>query len=719
MSYRWPAVVRRAQSALLAMTLVVAATIVVQGVSLARAGSARAATAFQCSTGVVYSLDGTGHAINAVTSASGAETSAGSFAGASGSLNGLALSVDGLQAYSVQATPPSSGGKFGSPKIYEYDTSTGQTTSFTGPSMSASGGSGNIVMGGIDPANGIYYFAIVVGNQVDVYGFDTAAGAAITNANGDNRIAQITIGTDSKSRARSNGDLVFDDKGRVVFVASSGSGATDANVLEIINQPFPAVAGDTPLTPKTIAYLSPDTSAFNGITFDGDGTLYVEYANGSSYAVSQLNPDTGATIGNAVRTLSASSSSAPAVDLASCTYNNALTVQKDIANRFAPSDQFTVDVELHAGGTLVGNTGTTSGSDTGVQGNSDEVAGPLIGVSPAVYDISERAAAGADLADYTSVYSCVDTLDSTWTLSGAGTSFSLTYPTPRTVLGRDIVCTFTNATLETRKSIASVNGVPATDSTLIHSGDVVDYRIAVTNPGGVAATTTLTETVPADTTFNGGQGWTCSGFSAGSTCTQDVTVADAADPRSVDFTVTAGTLPPTATTLTNLVATSFGACVTCSVANPLSGSYVVSKSVSAPVPTVPGSTVTYTVTVQGVGPTVTGAAFSDDLSDVLDDAQLSGGVTASAGTASIAGTTLGWTGDLVDGQTVTVVYAVTVDSPDQGNGSLVNAVSPGNGGSCPDPAACRTTTPVTGSYTVTKSAQAPSRPDRVTGSVTR
>ena len=75
-----------------------------------------------------------------------------------------------------------------------------------------------------------------------------------------------------------------------------------------------------------------------------------------------------------------------------------------------------------------------------------------------------------------------------------------------------------------------------------------------------------------------------------------------------------------------------------------------------------GQTVTYTVVVTNPGPGdyTAGhpATFSDDLSDVLDDATL-GSVNATVGTASITGTTLSWSGVLAAYSSATITYTFT------------------------------------------------------------
>ena len=122
----------------------------------------------------------------------------------------------------------------------------------------------------------------------------------------------------------------------------------------------------------------------------------------------------------------------------------------------------------------------------------------------------------------------------------------------------------------------------------------------------------------------------------------------------------------------------------------------------------PGATLTYTITVTNIGKVdYTGAnqaSFTDDLTQVLDDAAYNGDAVASAGTVTYSAPTLSWRGDLAAGASATVRYTVTVHDPDTGDRVLTNVVVGGT--NCPpgspDPA-CRTVVP--GPHlTVTKAA---------------
>ena len=113
----------------------------------------------------------------------------------------------------------------------------------------------------------------------------------------------------------------------------------------------------------------------------------------------------------------------------------------------------------------------------------------------------------------------------------------------------------------------------------------------------------------------------------------------------------------------------------------------------------PGSVVGYTVTVTNSGLTsYTGAAFTDSLSGVLDDAVYNGDASATGGSLSYVSPGLMWTGSLAAGAAVTVTFSVTVSNPDTGDKVLVTAItSPTPGSNCPvarPAAACGTSVPV-------------------------
>lgn len=76
-----------------------------------------------------------------------------------------------------------------------------------------------------------------------------------------------------------------------------------------------------------------------------------------------------------------------------------------------------------------------------------------------------------------------------------------------------------------------------------------------------------------------------------------------------------------------------------------------------------GEKLTYTVTVTNVGPgeftAATPATFSDDLTEVLDDATWNDDAQASVGTTTYAAPTVSWSGPLAAGDSATITYSVT------------------------------------------------------------
>jgi uncharacterized repeat protein (TIGR01451 family) len=135
----------------------------------------------------------------------------------------------------------------------------------------------------------------------------------------------------------------------------------------------------------------------------------------------------------------------------------------------------------------------------------------------------------------------------------------------------------------------------------------------------------------------------------------------------------------------------------CDTTTDVTGDFTVAKSVDKTT-VAAGDTVTWTVTVTNTGRADVTGSFSDDLSDVLDDATLG----ALPEGASLDGTTLSWSGLVAVGGQVQVSYSATVN-PDGGNGRLPNAVTAGPDGQCDPDAVCDTTTDLTGDFTVAKS----------------
>ncbi|HEX3526777.1 MAG TPA: hypothetical protein VH988_06900 [Thermoanaerobaculia bacterium] len=120
------------------------------------------------------------------------------------------------------------------------------------------------------------------------------------------------------------------------------------------------------------------------------------------------------------------------------------------------------------------------------------------------------------------------------------TTVQQTSPSPTTVIGRGFGITSTGCPAPPPVDMA----VTKTDGGIsIHPGGVVPYTLAYTNAGsGAASGVVLTETVPANTTFNAAAssvGWSCAGGGApGSTCTYAVGFVGAGGNGAKVFAVT-------------------------------------------------------------------------------------------------------------------------------------------------------------------------------------
>ena len=327
----------------------------------------------------------------------------------------------------------------------------------------------------------------------------------------------------------------------------------------------------------------------------------------------------------------------------------------------------------------------------------------------------------------------------TWTGSlapgGAATiTYSVTVNTPDTGDGT-LTNTVTSATAGSNCAAGSADPRCTATVTVAQLAIVNTANMASTTPGGVVGfTATFTNTGQVPYT--------------GITITTGIgDVLDDATPNG-DETATSGTLTLTPAAITWTGSIAVGAVVTVTgtvtVNNPDTGSKTLTATLTSAAPgnncpsggtdarcavsvtvltpaltitktanvstAAPGSVVDYTITVDNTGQTpYTGAAFSDPLTGVLDDASYDGDVHATAGTASFASSNLSWAGDLAVGVTATITYSVTVNSPDTGDKTMTNTVTSATiGSNCPPAggnAGCTATVQVlTPGLTITKTA---------------
>lgn len=168
-----------------------------------------------------------------------------------------------------------------------------------------------------------------------------------------------------------------------------------------------------------------------------------------------------------------------------CTFTNdrlpVLRLQKALpSGRFSAGDQFTLTITGTGGPATV----TTTGAGTTATGTATLNPGAV----GATYTLSETGAAGANLGNYITTWSCTNALAGGQTPSGSGTSFSVTGAT-----GDDLTCTFTNTRKNqadlrlTKTNTPGVNGEADQAADTVTSGASTSYSIAVTNLGPDAA----------------------------------------------------------------------------------------------------------------------------------------------------------------------------------------------------------------------------------------
>jgi uncharacterized repeat protein (TIGR01451 family) len=226
-------------------------------------------------------------------------------------------------------------------------------------------------------------------------------------------------------------------------------------------------------------------------------------------------------------------------------------------------------------------------------------------------------------------------------------------------------------------------------------GATINYTVTYRNAGNQAATgVVLTETVPADTTFNAvaaAMGWFC----VARTCTLPVGTVGAGQSGAATFAVTVvSPLPAGVTTIANSVsvaddgangpdptpADNVGTDTTPVAAAP---DLVVTKA-DGDVTATPGSTVPYTLTYGNVG---NQAATAVVLTETVPVNATFDPAVSTAGWSCVATTCTYPVGDLAVGVTATVTFAVTVASPlPAGVTAISNTVTAGDdGANGPDP----------------------------------
>src|ERR1700688_704073 len=257
---------------------------------------------------------------------------------------------------------------------------------------------------------------------------------------------------------------------------------------------------------------------------------------------------------------------------------------------------------------------------------------------------------------------------------------------PSTVVGCGSVATPTAGmvSLTLAKSLASGTGTP---------GGTVVYNLSVVNSGTQdSGPVTLSETVPANTTWAGGGGWSCSGAGAGSTCSLAVgNVAAGGGSASAQFAVVvASPLPAGVASIVNTACADAagspgapGGQQSCSTATiPTTGMALLAVHKTVAGTGAPGSNLIYSIAVQNTG---NQGAANVTLSESVPGlttyvAAASSPSWVCAGTAAQSSCTAA-IASLPDGASTVLTYVVAIVSPLPANASVVTnqacAAAPG------------------------------------------
>lgn len=614
------------------------------------AGIAPAAFQDGITCSVIYGLDqgtaqSTEHSIYAIDEATGriVENNRVAFPGLA---NGLALDSSRntfwLASQSTNQT---------SVTIAGVNASTGAVQNFTttlGATLS-----GGLVMGAFNPADGVYYFGGFAGANLRIYGFDTRTQTFLNGA-----LGTVPIGTGG------NGDFAFDEAGRLYI-------ATDTR-LDVLDAPVPAApAASTPVLSSTTIARATSIGQIGSMAFGKNGNVYVGGNLNGQRSIFEFDPSSGAQLSSQV--LSPSNTIG---DYASCSTPNTIQLQKNISGpRFGTGDQFAL--EISGEGLRTGNTGVTRGAESGIQNQStDETAGPVLGRPGKTYQISEVPSGSSVAANYESSWRCVDRRSGSVVAQGTGTTGEVTIPVAGTA-GSDTLCTFTNRALIPELEITKTSDATANS----RPGDTITYTVTATNTSDTDYTAQNPAVVfddlsgvlddadyandarasqPGELSYQSPLlSWTgalASGAAVELTYTATLKAGGDGTVRNVAWVPT----DPEITTPPECADTDS----TCAVVEfPLPKLTLTKTADRTELPAI-GEKVTYTVTATNPGPGAftaeKPASFADDLSDVIDDADLdSASIDASVGSATVSGSTLNWTGALAAGESVTVRYTVT------------------------------------------------------------
>jgi LPXTG-motif cell wall-anchored protein len=427
--------------------------------------------------------------------------------------NGLGISAGGKKAYAlVNSTTADT--------VFDtYDTDAAVPMSST---TGIDPGGRTILRGGVDPSNGLYYYAN--GDlSPKVGGVDTTTAPPT----GLGQVATVDIpgaveGTPEDPRG--NGDLAFSRSGTMFLLYDQ--------MVQRVGGELPSAKKATPekLPSTNVATLAASTRA-NGVAFSQDGYLFLSALTGVNRAdttITKVDPTSGAVVGTP-RTVKG----VAITDLASCNYPNTTSSTTTMDERKDADDGFTISL---TGDNAPDRAPVTASTGQGVD---TATAGPILAVGGATYTVEQKPGSTTSAADYATTWQCADGTSKPVS-DGFGSKASYTQPRSTSESSSEISCTFTNVLAGTATAdtgVDAVSGEPTVLSQLTANDVGTGLKITsvtqgsqggqvVLNPGG-------TVTYTPSTAFSGTETFTYTVTDAGGN-TSTATVTTTVTPRAAD-----------------------------------------------------------------------------------------------------------------------------------------------------------------------------------------
>ena len=234
----------------------------------------------------------------------------------------------------------------------------------------------------------------------------------------------------------------------------------------------------------------------------------------------------------------------------------------------------------------------------------------------------------------------------------------------------------------TLSSAGVLSGTPTTTGSTTFSVNVIDANNGIaTTSITLVVTSSVTFTFPAPPSGTVGRPYSVTLTAAGGTTPYTWSISAGSLPAGLTLNASTGVVSGTPTTagtsnFTAKITDAQSKTATFATSITILSSMLTVAVSASPATVAPGGKVSYTITATNSGQTaLTGATFTDPLTDVLDDASYNSDASATAGSVSFASPNLTWTGNLAVGASATITFSVTVNNPDTGNKTLASTVT--------------------------------------------